>query len=320
MRLFLLFCCVIALVASLLPIVWPAWLLGDWMDQGRIQLTLGCIIFAMFSVWKRQLAISVVFLLMVIGNILWINNHFSTATCAATHANQPLRVMTMNVWKHNPDLTLAINAIKAADPDIIWLQEVSRDMLTTICTALKTSHPYPHCPAGHKGFYGMGFLSKHPFTQHWQQEQHYDTERSIFHVSFNQTHANKDFIGVYFRSPRDAERLSVRTRQMQHVAEYIAQHPDRHFVVAGDMNSVFWQHDISTMRQSSGLHHAQQGMFSTPLTWNARLPAILRIPIDHIMLQDGLCANGAHIASASGSDHRAIYADILEDDKDNISH
>ena len=80
-------------------------------------------------------------------------------------------------------------------------------------------------------------------------------------------------------------------------------------LIAGDFNATLRHGALARRTQ---LTDAQQWCSSRSSgTWNSQFPKILQTPIDHILLSPGLRAESCSTKKISGSDHLALYAEIV---------
>lgn len=79
-------------------------------------------------------------------------------------------------------------------------------------------------------------------------------------------------------------------------------------IIAGDFNATL-RHGALAAR--SRLTDAQELCSAWQMgTWNSQFPAILRTPIDHILITPGLQASSCQTAHIGESDHLALGAKI----------
>ena len=73
-----------------------------------------------------------------------------------------LHVMTYNMWGGNPFPEEVVASIRAADPDLVAIQELNPQTAEVVRRDLRAVYPYQLLDPQH-GVSGMGFLSRYPF-------------------------------------------------------------------------------------------------------------------------------------------------------------
>ena len=80
-------------------------------------------------------------------------------------------------------------------------------------------------------------------------------------------------------------------------------------VVLGDCNATRWTQAFREMLAASGLVDTADGAGWQP-TWPVSLPALLRIPIDHVLVEPTLQVRRRWIGPETGSDHLPVYVEF----------
>ncbi|NBD36245.1 MAG: hypothetical protein GVY30_09655, partial [Chloroflexi bacterium] len=73
-----------------------------------------------------------------------------------------LHVMTYNMWGGNPSAENVVGSIRAADPDLVAIQELNPQTAEVVRRDLREVYPYQLLDPQY-GVSGMGFLSRYPF-------------------------------------------------------------------------------------------------------------------------------------------------------------
>lgn len=111
---------------------------------------------------RRWLTGFIILLALVIGmNYIFLLTPKLSRAQAQTDTNL-LRVMTFNVHYSNRDTTAIVELIKAENPDIIALQEVTPDLATLLYPKLAAE--YPHYLTGEGAGFEKAFVSRYPLT------------------------------------------------------------------------------------------------------------------------------------------------------------
>ena len=79
-------------------------------------------------------------------------------------------------------------------------------------------------------------------------------------------------------------------------------------IVLGDFNATPWNDAFVRMRRASGLSIGSTAAWLP--SWPAPLPALLRIPIDHVLVGGDLLVTAPRLGPAFGSDHLPLLAAV----------
>lgn len=80
-------------------------------------------------------------------------------------------------------------------------------------------------------------------------------------------------------------------------------------LLVGDFNTTMWSPYFADLVKDSGLRDARTGRGLYP-SWNAALPAFLRIPIDHCLVGDKIEVESLETGNYTGSDHRPLILNV----------
>lgn len=267
----------------------------------------------------------------------------SVARLAAetTRAEQPgeppvLTVMSYNMLWFSNEPERVVAAIRAADADIVALQEVNAPALERFQAELGADYPY-QAPELATGTAGMGILSRYPLRPTGQAEafkgvwigvpQTFDIDVAGRTVSLFNLHAistNLGNGGPLRISPNHME-ASIRAReeQMRMLAEVAAAHPHP-LLVVGDFNVGDQSRAYAIITEvlqdawrtaGSGFGHTFPGGLtpggSRPSVAGIYLPQWL-VRIDYIFYSPHWRATEAIIGPWDGrSDHRPVVARLV---------
>jgi endonuclease/exonuclease/phosphatase (EEP) superfamily protein YafD len=113
-------------------------------------------------------------------------------------------------------------------------------------------------------------------------------------------------IGTHPPPPRRRKLTYQRDRQLKEIAAYIASHPGPTLLL-GDLNITSWSPSFQEMLRLGKLRDSRQGWGLQP-SWPVDQP-LLRVPIDHLLVTEGLAVHCRRLGPFTGSDH---YPVIME--------
>lgn len=257
--------------------------------------------------WRVMLLI----LLPALSFILTYGGQFVRSADAYQDAGD-FSIMTYNVRWRAGDYADAIALIRAADADIVAVQELGEAAAALLQAQLADTYPHMALHPHATGTVGQGILSRYPIldSTFWQSEfpsfrqqralvDLEGTEVAVYNVHFNHPFMSADFF--------DAR---VRARQVDEVLQRIREE-DARVVLLGDFNMVDLNEDYARIddQLTDAYFDAGYGMGWTFSFFGRgyRLPPLARI--DYIFVSSGLDPIEARVWDvAGGSDHRPVWA------------
>lgn len=227
--------------------------------------------------------------------------------------------MTYNLNYGNPTPESSLVAIERADCDIVVLQEISEAWRTAL--RARFAKQYPHQAYrlhGHGG--GQAVLSKHAlaFEEVWAPlagAGWFPAQRAVVATPLGPL----QILNVHLRPARDegswikgfTSTPPMRRREIE--AHWQRMDPAIPTIVAGDYNEDDTGLAVDYLQQA-GLHRVPT---TGPRTWhyevevNGKVSDLLKMDIDHVMVDARLVAKDATVLDAGTSDHRPVVVTIL---------
>jgi endonuclease/exonuclease/phosphatase (EEP) superfamily protein YafD len=199
---------------------------------------------------------------------------------------------------HYYELAPLVDRLK---PYILGLTELTPAWADTAAVASPSVRPRRLVPQ--RNVYGMGVLSSRPPTRVSVERfpasgpitlvAHFDIAGRT--LTFVLVHVHTSFAG------------SVHERELRALA---AARPQlgRRLIVCGDFNTVPWSAQLGEFAESTGLRDAFSGSWPV-YSWPAWSP-LLRVPLDHCLVSEGLAVRGRSFGPSSGSDHFPLIVDL----------
>jgi endonuclease/exonuclease/phosphatase (EEP) superfamily protein YafD len=231
-----------------------------------------------------------------------------------------LRLMTYNLDYANPSFGLTLDAIVAGGADVVLLQEVSERWRDALIERFATTYPHRAFRIHTRMAGGLAVLSKLPLAHEELWAPPADTgawfpaERIVVTAQFGAL----QLLNVHLRPARDRGswlRGFMTTREVRRKeieAHWQKLDRDAPTIVAGDFN------EDPSGRAVAFL--AQQGMTRVPTigptTWHYQATTrglavdLLKMDIDHVMIDGRLAASDARVLDAGTSDHRPVTVAI----------
>jgi len=213
----------------------------------------------------------------------------------------PLTVLNSNLLYANTNYQAQLNIIAEHNPDLIAFQEYTPKWHANISDQL-VNYPYSVIePAD--GSFGIALYSKHPINNGSidPQSRPYPTIRADIQIDNFNVHV----MAVHPPPPINSDRYLNRNRNMQTIA-LDANLQKSATLVIGDFNATPWTAHFSDMLSTGRLRNASTG-HSLHATWPTSNYA-LRIPIDHILVNQKIAVEQFDSIYLDGSDHKNILS------------
>lgn len=235
-----------------------------------------------------------------------------------------LRVMTYNLNYGNPSPKQSLDAIERADADLVLLQEITGEWREALEQRFARQYPYQAYRVIGRAAGGIAALSKHPLrseqlwsppprTGAWFPAQYLIVDTPLGAVQVLNVHLRPcldggSWIRGFMTTP------PVRKREIEaHWKKMDYRLPT---IVAGDFN------EDTTGRAIDYL--SKHGMTRVPTlgpkTWHyqtftgGQLHDLLKMDIDHVMIDGNFIAKAAHVLDEGASDHRPVVVTIAPTD------
>lgn len=216
----------------------------------------------------------------------------------------PVRLMLANVLVSNQHSDRLLAAIGDAAPDILVIQEATPAWLTALAP-IESDYPYRLTEPRDDAF-GIALYSKFPLDRTAVIESEPAGLPSLVAVALIGSH-RLNVISTHAMPPLGNTNYGVRNLQLDSIAALAARTP-RPLVVIGDLNTTMWANHYRRFEAKSGLVNARRG-FGVEPTWPMFLvPAM--IPIDHVLVSEGVVVTDFGAGPHIGSDHLPIVADV----------
>jgi endonuclease/exonuclease/phosphatase (EEP) superfamily protein YafD len=268
--------------------------------------------------WQGKLdnrIIPLVWLFTLVLNLVEILPWYLSQQQIVADRSAVLRVMSFNICGNNPDTPAIVRSIRAVNPDLVMLVEVSPKMMEQITVSLEREFPDRfRSPGG-----GLGILSKLPLKSA-QGENFAGSEATNLVASIEYHQREIKIIGTHPMVPKGLDLFENRNRHLQAIGNYLKDAQDS-AILLGDFNLTPWSPYYRQLVQTTGLHNTRLGFGILP-TWTrssscAELPnwliPILNIPIDHIFVTRDLQVVRTYVGENGSSDHAPIIAELAID-------
>jgi endonuclease/exonuclease/phosphatase (EEP) superfamily protein YafD len=225
--------------------------------------------------------------------------------------------MTYNVNYGNPDPKSALDAIAQADPDIVLLQEITTEWRSLLEKRFKATYAHRAYHTGGAG--GIAVLSKHAITKEelWYPRgtgAYFPAQRIVVDSPLGPL----QLLNVHLRPAKDdgswvkgfMTTPPIRRREIEWHHKRLD--PSLPTIIAGDFN----EDPDGLAIDYLAAHGITRVPTTGPRTWhyeqlvNGKPWDLLKMDIDHVLVDGNFVAKDAHVMDAGYSDHRPVVVTI----------
>jgi vancomycin resistance protein VanJ len=232
--------------------------------------------------------------------------------------SRPLRLMTYNLNYGNPSPKTALDAIARADADIVLLQEVTSEWKRALADRFAAQYPHMVYRIHTRAAGGLAVLSKLPIAT---EELFASPERGWFpaeRLVLDTPFGSLQILNVHLRPAIDGGSWikgfmttpPLRRREIESYWRKLVK--DMPTIVAGDFNEDASGTAVSFLTKQ-GLSRVET---KGPTTWHYEVTThgktsdLLKLDIDHVMVDDRLSARDGTVLDEGHSDHRPVVVTI----------
>ncbi|MCP2731946.1 endonuclease/exonuclease/phosphatase family protein [Limnofasciculus baicalensis] len=225
----------------------------------------------------------------------------------------PLRIIHINLDRHNLDTTLAINYLEKQDADLIFLQEVTSRWLTHLESNLSRYRIVTSLPQENS----LGVAMLLPIQPSKKIEViatqiiHLPSysDRPLIETTWRWGDRNVVILSLSLIRPRNSHTSAFQQIELNAVADWSLNQEKHDAIVIGDFNSTPWSSRFRNFLHKSNLRNSQRGFGLQP-TWLAGLPSFLTIPIDHCLHSRSIVTLNRGTGDNIGSDHLPVFVEL----------
>ncbi len=242
----------------------------------------------------------------------------AAAIPARAESKGQLRLMTYNVNYGNTDIAGTLDAIERADADVVLLQEITHEWQRALVDRLGKRYAHRVFRVHARAAGGLAVLSRYAITAEEvfpsPERGWFPAERlvidspfgavQVLNVHLRPAIANGSWIKGYLTTP------PLRRREIE--SYWRKMKKDMPTIIAGDFNEEASGSALAFLAKQGLARVATAG----PKTWrysseyNGKVTDLLKLDIDHVMLDGRLVGSDAEVLDAGGSDHRPVVVTI----------
>ena len=260
------------------------------------------------GLWRRRPALSGAAAVLSLLHLAWTVPGALPApgSPAVADGSPGLRLMTANLLAVNPDPTALCDEIRARDPDVLLVQELSPRWLAAFEESGLLAH-FPHALYEvREDSFGAGIFSRLPLDRPERLDL---LGVPLLRATVQAPGGDLRVYNVHPLPPRTPQYAAVWQRQMARLEEELAAEPGA-LVAAGDFNATphaRWYQRLTRDRLRGAHEDHGRGLAST---WPNGIFPLPPIRLDHVLLSPELAVLAIDEGRGQGSDHRPVIADL----------
>lgn len=289
---------------SVIPLFNLEYFLVDLVSHFRVQYLICGVVALIFFAINRQKP-WILASIFCVGVNLWLICPFYFPPPNNSAIKEPkLRLLVANVHSRNTRYIELISVVKAQNPDVIAVLEVTPEW-EDVLRSINEDYPFSEIRPG-AGHFGIALFSRHPFV-HIELKNFVSSGPPSIVGEIQFADQPLKIIATHPVPPLAPDFFALRNEQLKAIAKYVDRE-ELPLVVFGDFNTTPWSPIYRMFSKISGPKNSRAGYGVLP-TWPRRIP-IFYIPIDHCMFSDQLAGLHVQTHDLPGSDHRMLVTDI----------
>ena len=220
-----------------------------------------------------------------------------------TPTGERVRVVTFNLYASNDRYADVIEFLSGVSADVVFLHEASRPWEEAVAAA---GLPYQAVASRSPNLIFGTLVLAPPGADVVGHGFSVGEPRAVSVKMTTDRGTDVSLLGIHPLAPTSAGRAALRDAQLRYASEW-AEGTGTRSVVVGDFNASHWSSAFGDMLDP--LVDSARGFGIQP-SYPTALPAVLRIPIDHLLHGPGLRVVDRRLGPALGSDHLPLVVDL----------
>ncbi len=259
------------------------------------------VLFAAMRQWRWAVAALCCAVICSLSIIPW---YLPKASAVESNSRQRVRLLLTNVYVGNSRYDALIDLIRAENPDLIFVQEVTPPWAKTLD---RIRDAYPHgIIRGAEDAGGLAALSRLPLIKADDAGLGNYNGPSL-ELSLKIGDQLVQIITTHPPPPMGSLNLRRRNEQFDKLSARVRELPGSKIVI-GDLNATMWSPYYKRLVEQTGLVNTRESFGVLP-TWPTFWP-LLKIPIDHCLVSRDIRVVDTRTGPEIGSDHLPLIIDL----------
>lgn len=288
----------------------PHWADRHWLLDLTSHLAMPCALAltasaVLFLLIGRKLSASCMLAFAAVCGLRLAPLYLPEPPSAAPAGATSLRVVVANACVQNPTPERLREWIEREQPDLFAVLEYS-PLHQRALEPLRARYPHAVETVQSDPF-GVALFSRLPLLEARRAALGSAFAQAVFAIV--ESGGIRIGIAVTHPPPPVSRTYSdARDLGLEQLVAELAQLP-RSRILVGDLNTTRWSAAFERLLADTGLRDGCEG-FGYQGSWHVALPALLRIPIDHVLVSDDLVVTRRELGPDVGSDHLPVVAEI----------
>ncbi|MBX2859801.1 MAG: endonuclease/exonuclease/phosphatase family protein [Vampirovibrio sp.] len=298
--------CWLTLQAFLTPwIGWPGDLASHFLPQYTLFMLLAGVIMLLY----QNIAGVMIVIPFLVWNLINVAPYYIPVSMPLSLAEaktlpKSLKVLQANVLYVSDKPQAALQLIEETKPDIAALQELTTPV-AEILPQLTSTYPY-QLSFPREDAFGIAVVSRYPLTD-VKITPLGKLKLPMLIATVTVKGQPVSLVVAHPIPPTSQSNYEDRNLYLKALGNMIDQE-QQNMVLMGDLNNTPWTPSFHQLLEETGLHDSQMG-FGVQPSWPSDGP-FLQIPIDHVLVSQGVQIDSRRTVKISGSDHLAVVAEL----------
>lgn len=243
--------------------------------------------------------------LTLLNAVEWVSYYSLTSRGSKVHTREEsLVVVSANVYSRNRNADAVYQWLQQSDADVVFLSEVDAWWAHRIAS---WTADWPHqLIRPRDDNFGLALISRHPISD--SEMFDLDGFDPAVQCRVQAPSGEWTIVGLHPFPPAGGAYSTLRNQQLASASQRIRSLP-RPRVVLGDLNSTSSSPFFRDFMEVTGLEDSRVGFGWQP-TWPAGNP-VLRVPIDHCLVEPAIQVLDRHVGPDVGSDHLPVCVKLI---------
>jgi endonuclease/exonuclease/phosphatase (EEP) superfamily protein YafD len=256
------------------------------------------LLFAVLKQWRWAIA---ALLCAVISGFSVVPWYFPNAEAGSDR----VRLLLSNVYAGNSRHEALTDLIRAENPDLLFIQEVTPPWAKQLET-IRDEYPHGVIRAAEDAG-GIASLSRLPLVQAGDAGIG-DYNGPSLEIRLNIGNRLVHIINTHTPPPMGKLNSQRRNEHFEVIAERVNDLPAPKILI-GDLNATMWSPYFNRLVERTGLVNVREGFGVLP-TWPTFMP-LMKIPIDHCLVSRDIRVVDVRTGPHIGSDHLPLIVDLV---------
>lgn len=286
--------------ATMVAFMGRVWWVFDLFSHFRVYYLVLAIILSLglFLVDARKASV-ITLMVGLLNFILIVPFWIPLANAAAS--GETYRLLSANVLTSNLQHERVRELVVEEQPDFIVLVEVNQSWLDDLALE-ELDYRYSLLFPRDNNF-GVAFFSRYPYDS----AEIVDTMVPTVLAKLTVNGDSLTILGTHTWPPLNGHLSEIRDQQMMEIADVVQQQSGA-VIVCGDLNLTSWSHAYLRFMNNTQLRDSRLGR-GIQASWIVGNP-LIHIPIDHVLISNGVEVVDRRLGPAVGSDHLPVITDF----------